>query len=54
MMPSAPAARAALAQGTRISLRPVEWVTSTSTGRWVSCFRIGTAEMSSVFRVHFS
>ena len=33
------------------SLRPVECVTSTITGKCVSFFKIGTAEMSNVLRV---
>lgn len=52
--PSAPIARAALAVGRSRSLRPVECVTSTKTGKCVSCFKIGTAEISSVFLVAVS
>ena len=42
---SAPIARA-FAVGNNKSLRPVECVTSTTTGKCVSFFKIGTAEMS--------
>jgi len=51
MTPSAPTASAALAAGSNKSRRPVEWVTSTMTGKCVSCFKIGTAVISSVLRV---
>ncbi len=51
---SAPIARAAFAVGNNKSLRPVECVTSTTTGKCVSFFKIGTAEMSNVLRVALS
>ena len=39
-------------QGQRLyQLIPEAWLGSTMTGRWDSFFRIGTAEMSRVFRV---
>ena len=46
-------ASAAFAVGNNKSLRPVECVTSTITGKCVSFFKIGTAEMSNVLRVVF-
>ena len=51
---SAPIASAAFAVGNNKSLRPVECVTSTTTGKCVSFFKIGTAEMSNVLRVALS
>ena len=40
--------------GLTLSLRPVAWLGSTITGRWVNCFTTGTAVRSSVFRVYVS
>lgn len=51
---STPIASAAFAVGRSKSFRPVECVTSTTTGKCVSFFKIGTAEISSVLRVAFS
>ena len=51
---SAPAATAAFAIGATRSLLPTPWLGSTTTGRWVSCFRTGTALRSSVFLVAVS
>ncbi len=52
--PSAPAASAARAHGSRMSFRPSAWLTSTMTGSEVSCLSSGIAEMSSVLRVQRS
>src|SRR5699024_2169686 len=54
IIPSAPIAIPALAAGINKSLLPVECVTSTITGKCVSCFKIGTDEISNVFRVAVS
>src|SRR5690625_7971305 len=54
MIPSAPIAIAALAVGISKSRLPVECVTSTMIGKCVSCFNIGTADISSVFLVEGS
>src|SRR5699024_2944613 len=54
IIPSAPIAIPALAAGINKSLLPVECVTSTITGKCVSCFKIGTDEISKVFRVEVS
>ena len=47
-------AMAARARGARRSVRPAAWVTSTTTGRWVSCLARATAERSRVLRVQRS
>ena len=49
--PSAPAAMAARAIGATLSRRPVPWLGSAMTGRWLSLWTTGIAEMSMVFRV---
>ena len=46
-----PAATAARAIGATLSRRPVPWLGSTKTGRWLSFLTTGIAEMSSVLRV---
>ena len=52
--PSAPAAMAERDMGrTRLAM-PVEWLGSMITGKWESCFNMGTADMSRVFRVQVS
>jgi len=54
IMPSAPIATAALATGgTRLRF-PVAWLGSSTTGKWVSSFKTGTAAISKVFRVAVS
>ena len=42
---------AARAMGATLSRRPVPWLGSASTGRWLSDWSTGIAEMSSVLRV---
>ena len=49
--PSAPAATAASAIEPTREARPVAWLGSTTTGRWVNSLSTGTAERSSVLRV---
>ena len=48
---AAPAAAAARAMGSTSRARPVPWLGSTSTGRWLSSFSMGTAAKSKVLRV---
>ena len=49
--PSAPATMAALERGSTSQVMPVAWLGSTTTGRWETRLRMGTAEMSRVFLV---